>query len=292
MGYRIKTVSDLTGIPKNTLVAWERRYGVLSPSRAPNGYRLYTDEDLAVLIQLKTALSEGLKISEAVHRVQQPRKEPAPKPQPALNDTSAFDILRRDLLETLERFDRNQAEALVTRLIGTPYELSIERVFLPLLRAVGERWERGDISVAQEHFASAFVRDQLTAMLLAVGCGGNDGMHVVCVTLPDERHELGALALAVHLALRGRRVTYLGADLPADDLAAFCRDHQPQLVCVSVIMPVTSATLEDYVSQLRTTVPPSTKIIIGGGGVPADAIPKPGSATYARDWRDAFDLRS
>ena len=63
MGYRIKTVSEITGIPKNTLVAWERRYGILEPERLPNGYRQYSDTDIATLQQLKSAMAEGLKIA-------------------------------------------------------------------------------------------------------------------------------------------------------------------------------------------------------------------------------------
>ena len=71
MSYRIKTVARLTGVPRNTLLAWERRYSVVQPGRAANGYREYSDEDLATLTSVKQLIDRGYRISEAVQLVQE-----------------------------------------------------------------------------------------------------------------------------------------------------------------------------------------------------------------------------
>ena len=69
MKFQIKTVARMTGIPRNTLLAWERRYAVVAPSRAPNGYRLYTESDVDLLRTLKTLTINGFKVSEAMNLI-------------------------------------------------------------------------------------------------------------------------------------------------------------------------------------------------------------------------------
>ncbi|MEZ4451807.1 MAG: MerR family transcriptional regulator [Nannocystaceae bacterium] len=284
MGYRIKTVSEITGIPKNTLVAWERRYGIVTPERRANGYRTYSERDLAVLLQVKEALAEGLKISEAVERVRRPRVVEEP-PRPA---TSAFANPRAQLLEALLAFDRPRADALVRPLAGVPFQDLIDEVYMPLLAEVGELWAAGRATVAQEHHVSAFLRDRMTAMLLAVGSGPERGPHVACVTFPGDHHELAALALAVCLALAGSRVTYLGADLPAADLATYAREHRPVTVFVSVIMPVGVEALRAYARELRAAIGGATRLVIGGAGIPRDGVSVEGvdGVELHTDWHD------
>ena len=66
MGYQVKTVSQLTGIPRNTILAWERRYGLLNPLRSPEGHRMYSDRDVAVLEELKSLIAAGHRVGQAV----------------------------------------------------------------------------------------------------------------------------------------------------------------------------------------------------------------------------------
>ena len=72
MGYQVKTVSQLTGIPRNTILAWERRYGLLNPSRSPEGHRMYSDSDVAVLEELKTLIAAGNRVGQAVKLLNTP----------------------------------------------------------------------------------------------------------------------------------------------------------------------------------------------------------------------------
>lgn len=278
MGYRIKTVAELVGISKGTLLAWERRYSFVVPERAENGYREYTDADVERLRRIKRLVEEGYKISEAIsltHEV----AAPASVSTPSNAEVGGLGPLQRELLEALKRYDLTAATVLNERLAGLSFQQRIEQIFMPLLLEVGERWAEGSLSVAQEHFASEFCREQLASMLVSVGYGPKDGPTAICATYPGERHELALLSLAVRLALSGYRVRYLGADLPLKDLCVATRELAPRLVLISVTMPVCQEELEGYTTTLRAACPLHTRITIGGPGVPMHAaMPKGVSA--------------
>jgi DNA-binding transcriptional MerR regulator len=285
MRYRMKTVSDLTGIPRNTLVAWERRYGIPEPERLSNGYRLYSDRDIGVLIKLRDAIAKGLAISEAVEMVRE-GAEPATAPAAASASSAGMPQIGADLLEALLAFDRVHADRLMERLLHLPFLAAIDDVYFPLLRRVGDMWQAGEASVAQEHFVTVFVRDQLVAMLLRVGVGRTQGPRVACVTFPGEKHELALLALAVHLSLRGCRVTYLGADLPAPELSTFVQQTRPDWLCVSVIVPVEVKTLASFARAVKRAGGEGTTVVIGGAGLPELGRTKlPPGVELVADWR-------
>jgi DNA-binding transcriptional MerR regulator len=285
MRYRMKTVSELTGIPRNTLVAWERRYGVPEPERLANGYRLYTDDDVGVLIRLRDAIAKGLSISEAVELVKE-EAEPTRPANGARGADAGLASVRRELLEALLDFDRPRAERLVERLLNVPFLGAIDEVYFPLLRELGDRWEAGEASVAQEHFITAFVRDQLVAMLLRVGAGRPLGPRVACVTFPGEKHELALLALAVHLSLQGCRVTYLCADLPAKELGRFIEQTKPDWVCVSLILSVEPSAIVEFARAVVKFAPRETRVVIGGAGLPEMGKTKlPPRVELVADWR-------
>lgn len=291
MRYRMKTVSELTGVPRNTLVAWERRFGVPEPERLTNGYRLYSDRDVETLLKLRDALARGLSISEAVEMVRGGEATTSSATQPAMNDASAFDVLRDDLTEALLAFDRPRADRVVDRILNVPYLSVIEEVYFPLLRRIGELWQSGGASVAQEHFVTAFVRDQLVGMLLRAGARAAVGPRVVCATFPGEQHELGLLALAVHLSLRGCRVTYLGADVPVDDLCRCLEQAQHDCVCISIMMPASSDDVVAYARRIVAAALPEARVVIGGTGLPRGPIRKlPKRVELLHDWRQ-LDLR-
>lgn len=288
MGYRIKTVAAMTGIPKNTLVAWERRYGVIRPRRLPNGYRMYSDRDVAVIEALKRHLANGYQISEAIELIERAEAtgDAASENAPAVAAPSgeAYAAVRDELLAALVEYRREDAAAVHARLAAVPFLTAIEHVHFPVLRVIGQRWAAGEISVAQEHFASAFIRDQLVAMLLALGGGPEGGEHVACATFPGEQHELALLGLAICLALSGKRVTYLGANLPADALAGFCLEHRPGLVCISIVMEQPAEAVLAYARGLREAIDGSTAIVIGGAGCPIHEPSPIDGVRFEDDW--------
>jgi MerR family transcriptional regulator, light-induced transcriptional regulator len=264
MGYRIKSVAALTGLTTSTLRAWERRYGLISPDRTHGGYRVYTDDDVARLTRIKSLLDNGFKVSEAIALV---TREAPPLPR---SDASAesLDDIRDELLQALLDVDRPRASRVADRLASLTFDRRIDEILLPVLRSVGEAWACGEANIAQEHFASAFVREKLSGMLDELQAGPADGEEAVCVGLPGERHEIGLLAAAVHLALRGWRVTFLGADLPFEDLREVVARKRPALLCAAMVQQNSEAERAEVAQRLRDLAPPETRIVIGGHGVP------------------------
>jgi len=185
--YRIKTVSEMTGIPRNTLIAWERRHGILASGRLANGYRLYSDDDVGFLRRLKAEMASGTAISQALAALK--REAPAASPGGAAPVVAAGELsaVCDALFAALMAFDRFAAERVVGSLAHVSYATVMDEVYVPLLRRVGVDWYAGKLIVAQEHFASIFVREQLVAMLLRLGSGAARGLHVACVTFPGDR---------------------------------------------------------------------------------------------------------
>jgi DNA-binding transcriptional MerR regulator len=260
--YRISTVSRRTGISRNTLLAWERRYGVPAPKRDPNGYRSYSETDIDLLLRIQGHLERGHQISEAIALVQE---EGAIGITPPARDEETLAALREALGAHLLAFDRPGAEKVRQRMLLLPFRLCIEEIYLPLLREVGDRWHAGEVTVAQEHFTSAYCREQLIAILHSLGAGRQGSRHAVCAGFPGEQHELGLLAVAVKLVLHGWRVSYLGADLPAEELAEVVGDAD--LLCQSIVRRVEDGELTAYAHDLRTRLPARTAIALGGPGV-------------------------
>ncbi len=257
----MKTVAALTGIPRATLVAWERRHGILEPRRSTGGYRVYTEDDVALLRRLKAMTDGGLAISEAVRVLAvQPAASPVPPAAPVAADLTP-DV--ETLHDALVRFDRAAADACLAR-SPLGFEAAITSLYMPLLRRVGDEWAAGRLGVAQEHFASDYCRERLLQAFQAVGAGPPDGVPVVCAGLPGERHELGLLAVAARLALRGFRVTWLGADLPVAALVAHLRSFRPRLACVSAMRMDAAGDLASVSAEIRAGTPADVILAVGG----------------------------
>lgn len=235
---RIGELSRRAGVSPELLRAWERRYGLLRPTRTPGGMRLYSPEDLERVQTMQQHLAEGLAAAQAAAlALASPRPEADAPPL-------APDVARLQLAHALESFDEPPAQAVLDRLLSVAtVEVVLTEVILPYLRELGERWERGEISVAQEHFASNVIRGRLLG--LARGWGRGVGPTGLLACLPGEQHDLGLIAFGLALRSHGWRVAYLGADTPVDTLERAAAAVEPAFVVVSAtsderIAPVAS----------------------------------------------------
>ncbi|HEX8318230.1 MerR family transcriptional regulator [Longimicrobium sp.] len=263
MTYRIKRVAHLTGINPATLRAWERRYGLVAPDRTGSGYRLYTDEDVAMLSRIKALVDEGLTIGEAITRVRR-----GSEPLPADGTGPSVREARARMLEALLTFDRRGALEAYDAISNLPPVRRVEEVLLPLVREVGDLWGCAEIGVAEEHFASALIREKLAGIMEDLDTGTARGPEAVCVGLAGERHEFGLMGICINLATRGWRVLYLGVDLPMDELQRVVQSRRPALLCTSVVNQMGTAEFRRLVRELRDMAPPETEIVIGGPGLP------------------------
>jgi len=147
-----------------------------------------------------------------------------------------------------------------------PVSQVVTDVLAPLLVEVGERWHRGQLSIAQERIISSAVRKQLSSVLDTYSRIA-DGPVMVLSTPAGERHELGILMCALLAASKNLRCHYLGPDLPAAELATYATRVRADVVVLSVLMTDDLAGMTTQVGQLGQLLPESIEIWGGGGAL-------------------------
>jgi DNA-binding transcriptional MerR regulator len=251
---RIGELSKRSGVSPELLRAWERRYGLLQPARSSGGLRLYSLADLERVRLMREHLAGGVAAAEAATLASRAPTRAEPQ-QPSL----IVEAYRRELAEALEDFDEPSAQAIVDRLLAAATVGGfLGEVVLPYLNELGRRWERGEVSVAQEHFASAVLRGRLLG--LARSWGNGVGPLALLACLPGEQHELGLIVFGLALRARGWRIAYLGPDMPLDDVAAAASSLSPALV---VLAAVTEDRVWPHAAELRTLAE-AHRVVLGG----------------------------
>jgi len=231
---RIGELSRRVGVTPEVLRAWERRYGLLSPTRTDGGFRLYEEDDERRIRRMLEHLEQGLSAAEAARLA---LADPPARLDPATatdDGTGALTAaaLGAQLRQALDEFDDVTANSVLDRLLGShPLESVLRDAVLPYLHELGERWARAEASVAQEHFASALLRGRLLA--LARDWGRGRGPHALLACIPGDQHDLGLICFGLALRAHGWRITYLGADTPLYTLIETTDLLQPALVVVS-----------------------------------------------------------
>ena len=276
--YTIKSVASQTGILPVTLRAWERRHEVLSPHRADNRYRLYSERDVAILRWLKNRLDEGISISNAVSELRSmasaniwPEAIPSTPEQPRSPSATAPSSYATQLYSALVRHDESQANDLL-RAAHSLFDLLTvcTEVLVPTLRAIGDAWYRGEIRVATEHFASSYLRGKMLSLLQAYPARRN-APHLIVGCAPMEQHELGSLMMAMLLRSKGYRVEYLGPDIPLEDLADYASYEQPDMIILSASMEDAAQEMRNFQNLLKKHRPIP---IFGYGGRAFDLRPE------------------
>jgi DNA-binding transcriptional MerR regulator len=261
-GYlRIGQLAKRTGVSPELLRAWEQRYGLLQPTRTPGGFRLYSAADEARVQRMQRLVAGGLAAAQAARLVlsdAQPAPPTASPPATTLEDAAGT------LTASLDRLDEQAAHTALDRLFAAyTVETVLREVIVPYLHRLGDRWAAGEVSVAQEHFASNLIRGRLLGLAQGWGQGGGPGAILACV--PGEQHELGLLVFGVALRRRGWRITYLGTDSPIQAIADLSRSVLPAVVVLLSINPQGFLDHAREIEQLAKQVP---VMIAGTGATP------------------------
>lgn len=258
-GYlRIGELSRRTGVAPELLRAWERRYGLLRPARSEGGFRLYSDADERRVELMRRHLRDGLAAAEAARHAVEGADERSTRMedvQPQLGAVAAR------LRASLDEFDEIGAQRALDELFAAfTVETVLAQVLMPYLADLGERWSKGEATVAQEHFASNLVRGRMLG--IARGWDGGEGPRAVLACAPGELHDLALIAFGLTLNRRGWRITYLGPDTPIESVVETASRLKPDFV---VICATTKRRLTPLAAALRK-VGRSTAVAVAGAG--------------------------
>jgi DNA-binding transcriptional MerR regulator/methylmalonyl-CoA mutase cobalamin-binding subunit len=263
----IGVVARRTGLKPDLIRAWERRYRAVAPGRTDTRRRFYSDEDVERLLLLRRVVSTGRGISqvaglsnEELQALIETAPYKAPEPSPIMGDLDELTAgyLAR-CLAAAQRLDVRDLEIQLDRAsVALSRTSLIERLLVPLLQRIGELWHQGTLRPIHEHLASSAVRSFLGGMHGAYSLEST-APHVVVTTPARQHHELGALLAAATAAGEGWQVTYLGPELPPEEIAAAAR-----AVALSITYPPDDPLLVDELRRLRRLLDSRTALIIGG----------------------------
>ncbi len=268
--YTIKQAAARTGVAVPTLRAWERRYGVVAPTRTASGYRLYDDDALARLTSMRRLVDSGWTASNAARAVldgSEGSAGAAPGVPLAVPDGARSDLVDR-FLAAAAAIDAPAVEATLDDMFASgSFERVAETHLLPALAALGDAWARGQVSVAAEHAASHAVQRRLATAFQAAGAPVAWRGAVLVGLPPGARHELGALAFGVAARRAGLPVLYLGPDLPVADWVRTAAGTGAAAAVIGAISSDDAAPAAAVADALAAAVP-DLLVAFGGRGAP------------------------
>lgn len=271
----ISVVVRRTGLTQDILRAWEKRYAAVTPLRTPTGRRLYTEDDVDKLRLLKQLVDGGRRISDVADLPLAELRELAAEDAseavvaPRLKPPGSIGGHLAACFEAVDRLDRHGLEqALDAALVALSRPRLREEVLVPLIHALGERWQDGSWRVVHEHVASAVLRSFLWSLWRRGETTATSDV-LVLATPAGQRHELGALLVAGVASDLGWRVVYTGVDLPAEEIAAAVHASGASAVLLSVVYPAIDQALFDEIRRLRGLLGSGVQIIAGGRAAPA-----------------------
>ena len=272
--FTLKQAARLSGVTEATLRTWERRYGVVSPTRTDSGYRLYDPSAIGALSAMRRLIEAGWSASTAARAIKAgeapafaARHDAGGAPTEAPADAST-----QEFLSAAARFDVHGVSASLDKgMSAGSFEHAVDTWLSPALVALGEAWARGDVDPAGEHMASHQVLRRLAAAFEAAGTRSR-GPRVVVGLPAGSRHELGALAFATAIRRLGHDVLYLGADVPEQSWLNAVHSHD----AAAAVLGVTTAA--DLPSARRTTAVLAEErpdLLIAWGGARAATLDPP-----------------
>jgi len=300
--FNTKSVVQQTGVPGPTLRAWERRYTLLSPERANNTYRLYSERDVIMIRWLKERVDAGMAISQAIalfryksdetQHKSLPLSEPSSSEsvdthyvvvneaepdvsanviplrneqiQPTFPTVYSMRLVRERLVEAFNQLDESLASMIMGSMLAIyPLDQVCTELITPTMWQIGQLWADGAVTVSVEHFASNFFRALLTNLFQVIPIPTGAPTAIVCCA-PGEPHELAPLMLALFLRRTGIRVVYLGQNIEIDGLLQSVCKIAPTLLCISLTMPAYLSALIELAHKLEELPQPRPIFAFGG----------------------------
>ena len=269
--HAINAVVRRTGLSAHVIRIWEKRYAAVEPERTATNRRLYSDEQVERLLLLREITQAGQSIGYVAQLPTDQLKQLAAgsftrETQSVRGHalTQATNVFLEDCLDAVKALDARALEQALKHAETTlGAQGMLQRVAAPLSQTIGTLWREGTITAAHEHFASAVLRTYLAQAARPFASNPNEPVLIVA-TPAGQLHELGALLVGALAANLGWHVTYLGASLPAPEIAGAAKQNRARAVALSLVYPEDDPRIEGELTRLHELLPPEMKLIVGG----------------------------
>ena len=260
--YSIKDIERLSGIKAHTVRIWEQRYNILKPSRTDTNIRTYDDEDLKRILNISLLNNNGYKISNIAKLSD---KELVDEVNKVLSTATKESLQVDTLVLCLLNMDEARFESTVNNsILQFGFESTIENVLFPFLRQLGNLWQVGLVSPAQEHYISNIIRKKLIVGLDRAQPANNPQAKTIILFLPDqELHELGLIYAHYLAKLRGHKCLYLGQSLPISELVTISEAVNPDVLVCILTGQMSNDNLQKLVEACTSNISKATLLMSG-----------------------------
>lgn len=264
--FNIAAVERDTGLSKDVLRMWERRYGFPIPDRDGNGERSYPAAQVDRLRLIKRLMDLGHRPGKLMTMPTEMLNALAPRRSPPAGRADAADDLG-ELLNLIKQHDApGYRQAMQQRLARQGLQRFVQDTVARLTRRVGEAWEDGSFEVFEEHLFTELTKRLLRQSIAALP-GGGQRPRVLLTSVPDEAHVLGLLMVETLLALEGAECIPLGTQMPLLDIGRAAAAHRADIVALSFSTAFPQRQIPGLLQQLRQLLPAPVALWAGGGGI-------------------------
>ncbi len=265
--YRINVVAQKTGISAATLRAWERRYGIPVPRRTDSSYRVYSDDDIALIERVRALCNDGMSPSEAAKVVLSEAAQPLV--HAAVGDP--YEEIRAQILHAVKMFDPDGIEMAINRALTLGSASVIcQRVIVPVMFTIGQFWRAGEITIAQEHLATQLLETTARKLIgLLQPAPGTRRVLLACFA--EDEHTLPLYGIALHLAQASFRTLMLGARTPPVAISQSVQHLQPVCVGLSVTVSPPPHRARELVDAYADACGNTPWVVGGQGAEPLSA---------------------
>jgi len=277
--YTIRDLESITGIKAHTIRIWEKRYGIVRPSRTDTNIRYYSDNELKRLLNVSILNAHGVKISK-ISRMDDKR----------INETLT-EIVRHDgshatqidsLMVAMVELDRARVEKIIADCsMRFGFEETCTSVLFPFLNKVGMMWLTDRVNPAQEHFISNLIKQKLYVAIDSLYTSNPKGPRCLVFLKEGEMHELGVLFARYLLKKQGFEVIYLGQSLPYSDLLEIIVAFHPQILMSSFTAAIQTEELKEYIDRLCADF--AGPVLLFGAQMARITTALPPNATFLTD---------
>ena len=267
--FSIAAVEHDTGLSKDVLRMWERRYGFPAPARDAHGERAYPAEQVERLRQIKRLMDQGHRPGKLLALPAEALAGLGPRhARPARSEAATVDAQGlSDLLALIKQHDANAyVHALQQRLARLGLQGFVQDIVAPLAQRVGEAWEDGDFEVFEEHLFTELTKRVMRQAIAALPAG-QASPRVLLTSVPNEQHVLGLLMVEALFALEGAQCIPLGTQMPLTDIARAASAHRADIVALSFSVAYPHRQIPGQLEQLRQILPDAVALWVGGAGV-------------------------